>query len=159
MKKIIPVFTAVIAILTQSASYGQDIPLNKFDKRGVKVVNNFMKALMDNQDDEQAAAKAALPFIHPSEYDNGGTNLKRDRLDFSFKKAWQNAGNYQVPVKVTRVQQQNISAIGFGKTAQSGTVFKVWIAKKEGAGGVPAPLSVFFPDDGSAPTLNGYGSL
>ncbi len=159
MKKIIPALIAAIAILMQFASYGQDIPVNKFDKRGIKVINNFMKALMDNQDDEQAAATAALPFIHRSEYDNNGTNLKRDRLDFSFKKAWQNAGNYQVPVKVTRVQQQNISAIGFGETAQAGTVFKVWIAKKDGVGGVPAPLSVFFPDNGSAPTLNGYGSL
>lgn len=146
-------------MLTQFHSYGQDIPLNKFDKRGIEVINNFMQALMDNQTDEQAAAKAAMPYIHASEYDNSGTNLKRDRLDFSFKKAWQNAKFYQLPVSVTRIQKQNLTAIGFGPTAQAGISYKVWIAKKAGVNGMPAPLNVFFPADGSAPTLHYYGSL
>ena len=93
------------------------------------------------------------------EYDNSGTNLKRDRLDFSFKKAWQNAKFYQVPIVATRVQKQNLTGIGFGATAQLGTSYKVWISKKDEVNGMPAPLNVFFPGDGSVPTLHYYGSL
>lgn len=147
------------ALLIQMSAYGQDIPINKFDQRGIEVINSFMTALVNNQTDEMAAAKAALPFIHVSEYDNSGTNLKRDRLDFSFKKAWQNAKFYKLPLSVTRIQRQNLTAIGFGTTAQAGTGFKVWIAKKDGVTGMPAPLNIFFPSDGSAPKLNYYGSL
>ena len=160
MKRIFPLLlTAGIALLLQFHSYGQDIPLNKFDNRGIELINNFMNALMNNSGDEMAAAKAALPFIHASEYDKSGTNLKRDRLDFSFKKAWQNAKFYNVPVTVTRIQRQNLTAIGFGATAQAGTSYKVWIAKRATGIGMPAPLNLFFPADDSAPTLHYYGSL
>ena len=158
MKKITLIFTLILGLLSCSLS-AQDIPLDQFDKRGVEVVNNFMNAIMNNQADEMAAAKAALPYIHKSEYDAAGTNLKSDRLSYSFKKAWQNAKFYNVPVTVTRVQKQSISAIGFGSTAQTGTVYKVWVGKKEGVAGLPAPFHVFFPSDGSAPTISNYGSL
>ncbi len=159
MKRLIITLIAGMAIFMQYHSYGQDIPVNKFDKRGIEVINNFMQALLDNSSDEMAVAKAAMPYIHASEYDNSGTNLKRDRLDYSFKKAWQNAKFYKVPVSVTRIQRQNLTAIGFGATAQKGISYKVWIAKKAGVNGMPAPLNVFFPADGSGPTLNYYGSL
>ena len=159
MKRILISFLAGTAILLHLSANGQDIPVNKFDQKGIDVINSFMKALADNPGDEMAAAKAALPFIHNSEYDNKGTNLKRDRLDYSFKKAWQNAKFYTIPVKATRVQKQNLTAIGFGNTAQAGTAYKVWIAKKDGVAGLPAPLNVFFPSDGTAPKLYYYGSL
>ena len=159
MKKMIPALIAITAMLMQFVSYGQDIPVNKFDQRGIEAINKFMAALSDNASNEQDAAKAAMPFIHRSEYDKSGTNLMRDRLDFSFKKAWQNVNFYRAPVSITRIQKQNLTAIGFGATAQAGTSYKVWIAKKEGVNGMPAPLSVFFPADGSAPTLHSYGSL
>lgn len=159
MKRLSMLLMTVVAILAQLPSYGQDIPIGKFDKRGIEVINHFMNALMDNSADEMAAAGAAMPFIHPSEYDNSGTHLKRDRLDYSFKKAWQNAKFYKIPVSVTRIQRQNLTAIGFGNTAQAGTSYKVWIAKKDGVNGMPAPLNLFFPSDGSGPTLHYYGSL
>jgi hypothetical protein len=159
MKRLSFLLLASVGIFIRLSVNAQDIPLKQFDKRGIAVIDSFMTALMNHQDDEMAAAQAALPFIHRSEYDNTGTNLKRDRLDFSFKKAWQNAKFYKWYVVATRVQKQNLTAIGFGETAEAGTSYKVWIAKKDGVGGLPAPLNVFFPADGSSPTLHYYGSL
>ena len=161
MKRKIFSFLACTALLLQLSSYGQEVSLNKFDKRGIEVINSFMNAIMDpdSQGNEGTAAIAALPYIHASEYDARGTNLKKDRLEFSFKKAWHNAKFYTLPVSVTRIQRQHITAIGFGATAQAGKAFKVWIAKKDGVAGMPAPLNVFFPSDGSAPKLYYYGSL
>lgn len=149
-------FIAISVSLNLSA---QDIQLADFDKRGIEVVNKFMDAINANATDITAAAKAALPFIHNSEYDASGAALKRDRMDFSFKKAWQNAKFYESPVKVTRIQKQSLTAIGFGATAQAGTSYKVFIGKKAGVAGMPAPLNVFLPADGSEPKVHYYGSL
>jgi hypothetical protein len=137
----------------------QDIPLESFSAKAIEVTNSFMAAVLAHPDDEMAAAKAALPFIHRSEYNNEGTDLKKDRLDFSFKKAWQNAKFYDSPVKITRIQKQSITAIGFAATAQKGTCYKVFIGKKTGVAGLPAPLNVFIPEDGSDPKVYYYGSL
>lgn len=137
----------------------QEIKLKDFDKRGIELIDSFMNVLLQNPSDEMVAAKAAMPYIHRSEYNNQGNQLMQDRLNFSFKKAWQNAKFYAWPVVVTRIQQQNLSQVGFGETAEAGTGFKIWISKKEGVSGMPAPLNVFFPADGSAPKLNYYGSL
>jgi hypothetical protein len=149
----------IFYLLSVSFGLKQDEPVDSFDKSAIEAVNNFMTALNSNASDEMAAAKAALPFIHKSEYDKSGTTLKQDRLDYSFKKAWQNAKFYQTPVKITRIQKQSITAIGFGATAQKGTCYKVFIAKKEGGAGLPAPLNVFIPEDGSGPKIYYYGSL
>lgn len=159
MKPLFFFLVVCAGVLIQSPSSAQDIKIEDFDKAGIEVLNGFMKAIMDNQGDEMAAAKAALPFIHKSEYNDSGTNLKKDRLDFSFKKAWQNAKFYKIPVVVTRVQKQTITAIGFGTTMEKGTAYKVWIAKHDGVAGLPAPLNIFFPDDGAAPKVYYYGSL
>lgn len=159
MKTLIIVLFVCAGVLVQSSSYAQDIKVEDFDKAGIDVINTFMKSIVDNQADETAAAKAAMPVIHRSEYDASGTCLMKDRLDFSFKKAWQNAKFYKVPVVVTRVQKQNLTAIGFGATAEKGTAYKVWIAKNDGVAGLPAPLNVFFPANGGAPKVYYYGSL
>ncbi len=154
MKKVI---LNLIMLLFCLNIFGQDISIKDFDQRGIKAINDFMTAL--NAGTKEEAAKNAIKFIHKSEYDNTGAALKQDRMNYSFKKAWENAKFYQTPVKVTRVQKQALTAIGFGNTAEKGTSYKVWISKKEGVAGLPAPLNVFFPADGSTPTLHYYGSL
>ena len=159
MKKTLVFLFVFTAMFIQTLSKAQDIPIDQFDKAGVVTLNGFIKAIMDNQGDEMAAAKAALSYVHKSEYDASGTNLLKDRLDFSFKKAWQNAKFYKNPIVITRVQKQNLTGIGFKTTAQLGTSYKVWIAKNDGVAGLPAPLHIFFPADGSAPKLHNYGSL
>jgi hypothetical protein len=160
MKKLIPFIILTLALCSSFILFDpQDTPVESFDKAAIAVVNNFMNAINTNASDEMAAAKAAMPFIHKSEFENDGSNLKKDRLDFSFKKAWQNAKFYDAPVNITRIQKQNITAIGFGNTAQKGTAYKVFIKKKEGVAGLPAPLNVFIPEDGTEAKVYYYGSL
>ena len=153
------ILALVLGLGLSFSAFSQDLPVDQFDKRGIEVVNKFMEAIMSNQSDINAAAKKALPIIHRSEYNSAKNGLLADRMSYSFKKAWENAKFYTTPVVVTRVQKQGISAIGFKETAQSGTAYKVWISKKDGVAGLPAPLNVFFPADGSAPTMYYYGSL
>lgn len=152
-------YLILLFVLVGSSLMAQDIPLAQFDKKAIEVVQSFMTAIVNNPKDEDAAIKAALPFIHKSEYNAEGTSLLKDRKDYSFKKAWQNAQFYENPIKVTRVQAQKITAIGFKETAQAGTSYKVFLAKKAGVGGMPAAIHVFIPKDGTEPKVHYYGSL
>lgn len=151
------IFTLCNLLSLSQSAVAQDIDISQFDQRGVVCLQNFVNSLLDA--DFNTAAKKAMQQIHKSDYAKDGTSLKQDRLNFSFKKAWQNAKFYENPIKITRVQKTNLTGIGFKETAQAGTSYKVWIGKKQGVSGLPAPIYVFFPADGGEPKLHDYGSL
>jgi len=97
--------------------------------------------------------------MHKSLLNKEGTTLDGDTLEFSFKKAFQNAKFYSYPVKITRVQKLKTSEIGYKETHQFGVEYKFWIAKKSSKFGLPAPLVLFFPKDGTQAKLSYVGSL
>lgn len=66
---------------------------------------------------------------------------------------------YKVPVEITRVAPGNERTIGFRDTAERGRVDRYFVAKRRGVSGLPAPLHVFFPADGGAPSVVDMGSL
>lgn len=127
------------------------------DPRAEPLLNAFLNALL--LADEAACLKALLPLVHKSLLNKMGDALSRDVQEFSFKKARTNAKNYAQPVRITEVRANRVSAIGFGPSAQSGTETKYWIAKREGVGGMPAPVNIFFPADGGPPLISYMGSL
>ncbi len=142
---------------TESTKQGTKPQGDELDERGKIVLQKFIDILLDPNFD--AAAEKALQVIHKSDFNNSGEALKSDRLQFSFKKAWQNAKFYQNPIKITRVQKTSLSGIGFKDTAENGTSYKVWVGKKKGVNGMPAPIYVFFPAGGGEPKIHDYGSL
>ena len=129
------------------------------DDAGVEVINAFVEALL--VDDADASARAVLPYVHKSLKTRDGTALSPDTRQFSFKKAHANAGFYAWPVRVTRVQRLKTTEIGHPSDGsyEQGYELKYFIAKKPGVNGVPAPLTVFFPNEGGAPTVSYMGSL
>jgi hypothetical protein len=161
VKKIIGnVFFALtlgLLLTISQKTVAQDMDIAQFDQRGVVCLQNFINSLLET--DFNVAAQKAMQQIHKSDYAKDGSSLKQDRLNFSFKKAWQNAKFYANPIKITRVQKTSLSGIGFKETAQAGTSYKVWIGKKQGVNGMPAPIYVFFPADGGEPKVHDYGSL
>ena len=131
--------------------------LDMLNPKAEKLLNEFLTALSIGDSDE--SAKACLPLVHKSLINKTGDDLTSDLRRFSFKKAHENAKFYQKPVKITRIRKQATTAIGFGETAQKGTVYDYFIAKKSGVPGMPAPIQVFFPLDGTAPRICYTGSL
>lgn len=123
------------------------------------LLNKFMGVMIAS--DFTTAAREVMPYVHRSNYAANGVSLDRDLLDFSFKKAHENAKFYAHPVQVTRSQPLKDTEIGHPSrgTHQRGSSVNYFLAKKEGVEGMPAPLSVFFPDDGGAPTVAYMGSL
>lgn len=127
------------------------------DKRAEVLLNDFMKSLLIQ--DSDASAKACLKCVHKSLINSSGDNLTKDLRDFSFKKAHSNAKFYANPVKITRVRKNKVTAIGFKETGENGTEYSYFISKKEDVNGMPAPVNIFFPADGSAPKISYMGSL
>ena len=127
------------------------------DPRGVELVNSFLKAL--SVQDEQVRLQAVLPLMHRSCLTPDGRDLDRNVKEFSYRKACGGVGCYEIPAVVTEVHKGNITTIGFRETAETGRTDKYFVAKKAGVAGRPAPLHVFFPASGGAPTLVNIGSL
>ena len=127
------------------------------DARAVDLLNRFLEAL--SAEDAETSAQALIPMVHASLLAPGGAGLSRDLRQFSFKKAHDNARHYARPVEVTRVRRTNTTALGAGKEASAGRVDDYFIAKRAGVSGMPAPVKIFFPADGGAPTIAYMGSL
>src|SRR5262245_54836923 len=126
------------------------------DKRAVDLLNRMMNALLIENEEESAKALALL--VHKSLLPAGGRVLTRDVRGFRCRKDHTGAKLYSNPVAVTRVRQRSLSAIGFQETAEEGTEFDYFIAKKDGVAGLPAPVRVFFPKSGAEPRISYVGS-
>ncbi|MFO0643714.1 MAG: hypothetical protein U0183_31090 [Polyangiaceae bacterium] len=127
------------------------------DAAATRLLEAFLSTLQ-TQRDEEAAARAVLPFVHKSLLGPGG-GLSDDVRRFSFKKAFGAAPLYAVPVVVTRVRPSSTTAIGFGPTGERGRSVDYFVAKRPGQVGMPAPVTVFFPESGASPSIAYVGSL
>ncbi len=127
------------------------------DPRAVELLNKLLEALLVK--DARASAQAVLPLVHKSLLSDRGTDLSRSVKDFSFKKARQGVGLYKLPVQITRVARGKVTTIGFKQTAEKGRTDRYFVAKRDAVAGLPAPIHVFFPEEGGPPKIVDMGSL
>jgi len=136
----------------------QEVEAGSIYKRNAqKLMDRFVSVLQHNSFEK--SAKKVVPLMHRSLLNSSGRKLDDDTYRYQFKKAHTNAKNYRYPVKVTRVQKLRTTGVGYGKTYQKGIEYKLWIAKKKGVRGMPAPLVLFFPNGSTIPKLTYVGSL
>lgn len=131
------------------------------DERGLTRLKRFMEILTTSADiDTAAKTVVAEKLVHAGRIDkNNPRTLNNDALRFSFKKAFENAKMYDPAPLVTRYVLTGTSAVGFGPTAMKGKLYKYFVAKKEGVNGMPAPIQIFYPEDGSEPLVYDFGSF
>lgn len=156
-KSILASLLAVVLLLTGgvfSQVRAQDVSP---DPKAVELLNNFMKALTIS--DFEASIKAAIPYMHKTLLNASGKDITPDLRRFGFKKANTGAPGYELPVNVTRVRKTGTTQVGFGPTAEAGAVYDYFIGKKESTGGMPAPVKIFFPASGGAPSIYYIGSI
>jgi len=125
-----------------------------------KVLNTYLEALTSSATVGDAATKI-LPIAGGHLIAQSGNAIADDVIQFSLKKDHQNAHFYQSPAKITRVQKIENDYDGYGVTLIEGTTFKIWVAKKEGVAGMPAPVRIIVPkNDPSHPkVISNIGSL
>lgn len=127
------------------------------DPKAVKLCSDLLAAL--SKEDEAQRIAATVPLLHKSLLTADGKDLAREVREFSFKKASAGARFYKQPAEIFEVHKGLEQTVGFGNTAERGRVDKYFVQKKEGAAGRPAPLHVFWPNEGGEPKLINIGSL
>lgn len=80
-------------------------------------------------------------------------------MHFSLKKDYQNAKFYKVPAVITRIVKTEDDYDGYGPTLFQWTRYKIWIAKKDGVAGLPAPIPIIKPKSGAPKIVTTIGSL
>lgn len=120
----------------------------------VELLEPFLAALLI--EDFARSAKATLPFVHRSLKNAQGDDLHADLKRYSFKKAHDNAAHYKRPVEVVHVGATAITGIGAHDAFEAGIVVDYFIRRR---GSDVAPVRIFFPQGGGAPTIAYMGSL
>lgn len=137
-----------------------DIPVSKLPKEVKAVLDKYVAAL--NAPTLDSCAVLFLSIAGGGLVNEDGTALGRDLLDFSLKKDFNNVKFYTQPAKITRVNVRKSSGDGYGASAIAGKIYKVWLAKKPGVAGMPAPVSIMVPEGHETiktPKVIGIGSL
>jgi hypothetical protein len=127
------------------------------DPRATQLVNELLVAL--SIPDADARLQAVLPLVHKSLKTSDGRDLVRSIKDYSYRRACSGVAFYAIPVQIYEVHRGNVVTVGFRETAETGRRDKYFVNKKDGQAGRPAPIHVFVPSDGGAPTIIDFGSL
>lgn len=149
--------SAFFFLAGQSIAQRKDIPMEEVPADVIEVLNRYMNILTTSPTLEAcgvAVGKIAAGHMLST---NGG--ISDDVMQFSLKKDYQNAKFYKYPVVITRVQRIENDYDGYGSTLFQGVRYRIWIAKKDGVAGMPAPIPIIKPASGAPKIVTTIGSL
>lgn len=131
----------------KAQSKTNDIPVEKLPAEVKTVLEEYLTILSTSTTIEDCA-KAFVQIAGGAlvNEDDKTITLRQDVDRFSLKKDYGNVKFYQLPLNITRVKVNYSNGNGFGASAIKGKVYKIWIAKKEGQPGLPAPVSILVPE-------------
>ncbi|HQE58578.1 MAG TPA: hypothetical protein PLA54_05210 [Spirochaetota bacterium] len=162
MKQFKKFIILIFAISVFSSIYPQrkDIPVEEVPSAVIKVLNQYLKILSESPTLEDCA-KNIYPLLGGSLLSSDGKKVSSDTIQFSLKKDYNNVKFYSVPAEITRIQLNKNSYDGFEKTYIEGDIYKIWVKKKEGVAGMPAPIPVIVPknDPEHPKVISTIGSL
>ena len=149
---------AVFLFLAGTTSAKQtDIPKEQVPPDVIAVLNHYLKILSTSPTLEACAVEVAK--ISGGHMLSQSGAVSQDVLPYSLKKDYQNVKFYKVPAVITRVVLVENDYDGYGPTLIQGTRYRIWIAKKDGVAGLPAPIPVLKPKDGAPKIVTTIGSL
>jgi hypothetical protein len=162
MKKIILSILLLCAYGFSSAqSKAGDIPVAQLPAEVKQILDEYINILSTSK--TAAECEQRLTAIAGGGLVNeDGNSLRSTVPPYSMKKDYDNCKFYSNPVVVTRVNKSNSNGSGFGASAIKGTVYKIWIGKKDPKNGLPAPISIMVPNGHATiktPKVIGIGSL
>lgn len=154
-------------MIVSASVFGQgranDIPVSRLPNEVKEVLGKYIALLQTANDlDECATLFTAIAGGALVNEDVEDITLRQSVKPYSLKKDFQNVKFYANPIKITRVNLSSLSGTGFGESAIGGKVYKIWIGKKAGVAGMPAPISIMVPENHPSiktPKVIGIGSL
>lgn len=141
-------------------SKANDIPVSDLPSPVKQILVKYVEILNSETLDDCASKFTTIAggnLVNPA-----GSALRSSVKPYSLKKDFQNIKFYKQPIVITRVNKSYSNSNGYGASALKGTVYKIWIAKKDGQQGLPAPISIIVPDGHptiKAPKVVTIGSL
>ncbi len=164
MRKLLVVFFVMLfwfsAFESSAQSKRDDIPVNQLPTGVLNVLYDYTEVL--KSETLEKCAETFLAIAGGSLVNPAGTALDIDLPRFSLKKDYNNFKFYALPLKITRVNKRYSNGDGYGDSAIAGWVYKIWIDKKKGVNGMPAPISIMVPENHptiKTPKVIGIGSL
>jgi len=162
MKQFKKFILLIFAVSFFSSIYSQrkDISIEDVPPAVIKVLNQYLKVLSESPALEDCA-KNIYPYLGGGLLSSDGKKVSSDTIQFSLKKDYNNVKFYSVPAVITRIQLNKNSYDGYEKTYLEGDIYKIWINKKEGVAGMPAPIPVIVPknDPEHPKVISTIGSL
>lgn len=155
--KLLFVFIAFFgfAMNMNAQSKANDIPVKKLPSEVKAVLEQYVSILRNSSTLDECADKV-IQVAGAGLVNEDGQSLRGTVKPYSLKKDWQNIKYYANPIKITRVNKNpNPLTSGYGASAFKGIHYKIWIAKKSGGAGMPAPISILVPLDKSNPLVQG----
>ncbi len=161
MKKLLfAVFTVFMFSVLSAQTKSGDIPVKNLPDEVKQVLDQYIAILNSADLDECAEKFVSIAGGHLINAE--GDALGGDIKEYSLKKDFNNIKFYQQPVKITRVNFRASDYNGYGKTLIKGKSYKIWIKKKAGTAGMPAPILILVPEgheEIKTPKIIGIGSL
>jgi len=166
MKKflsVVLIFVMIFGLISFEASAQSkkdDIPVSQLPAEVLQVLNEYATVL--GSETLEKCAEAFFAIAGGSLVNPEGSALDIDLPRFSLKKDFYNFKFYAMPLEITRVNKRHSNGDGYGESAIAGWVYKIWIAKKKGTAGLPAPISIMVPENHQTiktPKVIGIGSL
>jgi len=148
MKKLFVILTLITTVGLADNCFAQskanDIAVKSLPAEVKTVLDKYIKILKSPTLDECATAFLTIA--------GGGlvnetfpVTLRTTVKPYSLKKDFDDVKFYKDPVVITRVNVSQSNGNGLGATAIAGTIYKIWIQKKEGVAGLPAPVQIMVP--------------
>lgn len=156
-------FSIICAFLLTSFSiFAQstknDIPVKSLPA-GIKTVLEQYIGVLRNSASLDECAQNFVAVAGGGLVNEDGSSLRSSVQPYSLKKDFDNIKFYANPIQITRVNVSESQTSGFGASAITGKIYKVWIAKANGQAGLPAPVSIMLPNNGGEAKVVGIGSF
>jgi hypothetical protein len=156
---------ALAILLSSQVAFAQskanDIPVDQLPAEVKTVLEKYLNILRSSPELD-LVAEQFLEIAGGSLVNEDGKTLRGSIKPYSLKKDFTGVNLYANPVVITRVNKTFSNGDGFGESALRGNVYKIWIAKKAGGAGMPAPISIIVPEGHPSiktPKVVGIGSL
>ncbi len=158
MKRILISFTmAFLMVNTFIAAQTKELKTSEIPQDVKDVLNEYLQILSSSKTLDDVANN--IVKVCAGHLVSSSGTVPSDVKQFSLKKDWENVKFYKVPAVITRCQFIPNEYDGFQETLFEGDKYKIWIAKKDGTAGLPAPIPIIKPKSGKPKVISNIGSL
>ncbi|HBF89010.1 MAG TPA: hypothetical protein DDX39_10250 [Bacteroidales bacterium] len=160
MKTLLAITFVISSFFVFAQSSINDIKVGELPPEVKTILDKYVEIL--HSENLDVCAEKFIEIAGGTLVSPDGKSLRSSVKPYSLKKDFDNIHFYKNPANISRVNLSASSTQGFGESAISGKVYKIWIDKISESEGIAAPISILLPDASSlikSPKIVNIGSL